>query len=60
MKDEDIVMTLLDSLLTLYEYLIIALKTIPMKDLTIYYLTARLTHEMSKRKENDPQGEILP
>src|ERR1700724_2727756 len=33
------------------------LETMPMKELTTEYVTARLMHEMSKRKEKEPQGE---
>jgi len=56
-KDEDIVMTLLESLPASYEYLITALETMPMKELTMEYVTARLMHEVSKRKEKEPQGD---
>ncbi len=57
MRDEDVVMTLLESLPPSYEYLIIALETLPMKDLTMEFVTARLMHEVSKRKEKEPQGD---
>ena len=57
MRDEDVVMTLLDSLPPSYEYLITALETLAMKDLTIEYVTAGLMHEVSKRKEKEPQGD---
>ena len=57
MRDEDVVMTLLDSLPPSYEYLITALETLPMKDLTMEYVTSRLMHEVSKRKEKEPQGD---
>lgn len=56
-KDEDIVMTLLDSLPPSYEHLIIALETRDMKDLTLEFVTARLMHEVAKRKEKEPQGD---
>ncbi len=56
-RDEDIVMTLLESLPASYEYLITALETMPMKELTMEYVTARLMHEVSKRKEKEPQGD---
>ena len=56
-REEDIVMTLLESLPASYEFLITALETMPMKELTMEYVTARLMHEMSKRKEKEPQGE---
>ena len=56
-RDEDVVMTLLESLPPSYEYLITALETMPMKELTMEYVTARLMHEMSKKKEKEPQGD---
>jgi hypothetical protein len=56
-RDEDVVMTLLESLPPSYEYLITALETLPMKDLTMEFVTARLMHEVSKRREKDPQGD---
>ena len=57
LKDEDIVMTLLDSLPPTYEHLITALETRPMKELTLEFVTARLMHEVAKRKEKEPQGD---
>ncbi len=57
MRDEDVVMTLLESLPPSYEYLITALETLPMQDLTMEFVTARLMHEVSKRKEKEPQGD---
>ena len=57
LKDEDIVMTLLDSLPSSYEHLITALETRPMKELTLEFITARLMHEVAKRKEKEPQGD---
>ena len=51
----DIVMTLLESLPPSYEYLITALETRPMSELTMEFITARLMHEVSKRKENESQ-----
>ena len=54
-RDENIVMTLLESLPTLYEYLITVMKTMSMNELTMNYITTRLMHEMSKRKEKWPQ-----
>jgi hypothetical protein len=57
MKDEDVVMTLLDSLPPSFEHLITALETRPMKELTLDFITARLMYEVSKRKEKKPQGD---
>ena len=57
LKDEDIVMTLLDSLPPTYEHLITALETRPMKELTLEFITARLMHEVAKRKEKESQGD---
>ena len=56
-KDEDVVMTLLDSLPTSYEHLITALETRPMKELTLEFVIARLMHEVTKGKEKEPQGD---
>jgi len=56
-KDEDVVMTLLESLPPSYEYLITALETLPMQDLTMEFVIARLMHEVSKRREKEPQGD---
>jgi sarcosine oxidase delta subunit len=55
-RDKDIVRTLLESLAASYEYLVTAIEMMPMKDLTMDYMTARLMHEMSKRKKKEPQG----
>ncbi len=57
MRDEDVVMTLLEGLPPSYEYPITALETLPMKDLTMAFVTARLMHEVSKRKDKEPQGD---
>jgi hypothetical protein len=50
-------MTLLENLPPSYEYLITALETLPMQDLTMEFVTARLMHEVSKRREKEPQGD---
>ena len=44
MRDKDIIMTLLRSLLLSYEYLITTLKTMPMRELMMYYMTTCLMH----------------
>ncbi len=58
-RDEDVVMTLLESLPPSYEYLITALETLPMQDLTREFVTARLMREMSKRRAKEPQGGVV-
>ena len=50
-------MTLLDSLPTSYEHLITSLERRPMKELTLEFVTARLMHEVTKKKEKEPQGD---
>lgn len=54
MRNEDIVMVFFESLSALYQFLIIAMKTIPMKELTMDYVTTRLMDEMSKYNEKTP------
>ena len=56
-RDEAVVMTLLESLPPSFEHLITALETLHMKDLTMEFVTARLMHEVSKRKEKEPHGD---
>ena len=51
-REEDIVIYLLESLPTSYENLITLLETIPLKELMMEYIMIHLMHEMSKRKEN--------
>ncbi len=48
-REEDIIITLLENLPLSYEYLTTAIDTMPMKELTMDYMTTRLMHEMSKR-----------
>ena len=48
-RDEDIVMTLLESLPASFENLIVALETLRSKDLTMEFVTARMMHEVTKR-----------
>lgn len=52
-------MTLLESLPPSYEFLITALETRPIKELTMEFVSACLMHEMTKRKEGEAQGEGL-
>ncbi len=56
-RDDDVVMTLLESLPPSYEYVITALETLPMQDLTMEFVTAQLMHEVSRRREKEPQGD---
>ena len=51
---------LLDSLPASYEYFITTLETMLMKELTMKHVTARLMHEMSKRKEKEPKTKMWP
>ena len=53
-KDENIVMILFESLLALYEYLITALETMLMNELTMNYVMTRLIHNMLKLKKKEP------
>ena len=53
----DVVMTLLESLPPSYEFFITALETRATKDLTMEFVTARLMHEVTKRKESESQEE---
>ena len=49
-REEKIIMTLLESLSASYEYLITALETMLMKELMMKYVMTSFMHEMSKRK----------
>lgn len=51
MKEEDVVMTLFDSLLPLFDHLITTLETHPVKELTLDFITTRLMHKMSKMRK---------
>jgi hypothetical protein len=51
MTDKYIVMTWLESLHTLYEYLITAMETMVTWELAIEYLMERLIHKISKAQE---------
>ena len=48
----DIVMTLLESLPSSFENLIVAMETKDIKELTLTYVTSRLMHEVTRKKEN--------
>lgn len=56
-KNNDIVLTLLESLPTSYAYLITTMETMSMKELTKNYMIAHLMYEMSKRKKKEPQND---
>lgn len=58
MKNKDVVMTLLESLLPSYEHLITALETMSLKEL-ITYVTTSLMHKMSKRKQSESLGDYV-
>jgi len=51
MTDGDVVMIFFKNLPLLHEYFIMALNTIPMKELAIEFILMRLMHEVSKSKE---------
>ena len=57
-KDEDVVMTLLDSLPISYERLITILQTRSMKELTLEFITTRLMHEVTKKNEESQGDEV--
>jgi transposase InsO family protein len=56
-REEDIVMTLLESLPSSFDNLIIALETLRLEDLTMAFVTARMMHEVTKRKEKENHGD---
>lgn len=53
LREEDVIMIVLQSLRDTYDYLIAALETKPMNELTMEYVTARLIHEVTKKKEKE-------
>ena len=56
MWEDDIVMTVLENLLASYEYFIIVLETMPMKELTMKHVIAHFMHKMSKHKQKEPKA----
>lgn len=60
MRGEDTIMTMLERLPALYEYLITAIETMPLKDLTMDYVTGRLMHEILKFKRRSLKVKITP
>lgn len=59
MRDEDVVITLLAILQSSFNNLMTDLETMPIKELTMEFVMARLMHEMTKRKEKECQGEDI-
>ena len=51
-RNENVIMTLLESVPPSYEYLIIVLEVILTKELTMEYVTTRFMLEVSKAEEN--------
>lgn len=58
MRDNDIVMTLLESLSASYEYLITALETMQINELTIEHMMTHLMHKMLKNEDKKIQSEM--
>lgn len=59
MIKEDIVLILLMNHLKSYNYLIVALESIDMKELTMNYITSKLVHKVTKKKEKELQSDNL-
>lgn len=59
-REEDIVITLFESLLISYEYLMTVLETIHMKEFTMDYVTMHLMHNISKLKKKEPNVRMPP
>ena len=59
MKDKVMVMTLFNSLPPLLDHLITPLERHPMKELTFDFITTGLVHEVSKKKEKEPQRDDM-
>ena len=55
-RDKDIVMALLKGLPMSFEYLIIIMKSMPMKEITTEYVSTHLMREIPKCKEKEIQG----
>ena len=56
-SDGDIVMTLLESLPPFQEYLIVAMESPLIQELSLDYMTSRLLHELSQQTENESRGD---
>ena len=41
----------------MYEYLIVAMESRPIQELTLDFVTSRLLHELSQRKDNETRGD---
>lgn len=57
MKDEDVVMTLLDSLPPSFDHLITVLDVRLISELMLDFITARLMHKVSKRKKKPQRND---
>ena len=55
-RNEDVVMALLESLPTLYKHLIISIEAMPMKKPTRKFVMAHLMYELLKMNENESQS----
>ena len=60
MKEENVAMTLVDSLPPSFDHLITALEIRLILELTLGFITACLMYTVSKRKEMEPQGDDAP
>lgn len=56
MRDKDIVMTLFESLLLSFEYLMTNMEKILMKEFTMDYMMVHMMHELLKCKDKEPQN----
>jgi hypothetical protein len=56
-RNEDIVMTLLEILSPSYEHMMTGLETMPIKELTMKYVMTCFIHEMSTRNDKEPQDD---
>lgn len=57
LEESDIVMILLMILSKSYNYVIVALESIKLKELTMDYVMTRLIYEITKKKKKEPQSE---
>lgn len=57
MRNKDIVINLSEDLPPSYKHWIVVLETMPMKELIMEYVTAYLVLKISKKMENELQGD---